>query len=209
MIDAGSTKSNARRATHDDRAVLLTTVVTAFTTEPAVNFFFGADYEQFAPDFFGFLFDTRMEGGEVWVVDDDNSSVVAASMWNTPMSPDAPSEYRRERWRALERRLPQRVRSRLDLYNALLHEHEPRTAHFYLGVLATDPLRRSRGHASAVIQPVLSQADEQGLDTFCETGTENNVAFYAKHDFEVSAIIALPDGPNVWWLHRPPKRIAA
>lgn len=201
-------KSNVRRATHGDRAALLTTVVTAFTTEPAVNFFFGDEYKQFASEFFGFLFDTRMAGGEVWVAEHD-SNVVAASMWNTPTSPDAPSEDGRKRWKIVERKLPQQVRTRLELYNALLHKHEPKTAHFYLGVLATDPSHRSRGHASAVMEPVLGQADEQGIDTFCETGTEGNVAFYARHGFEISAVIALPDGPMVWWLHRPPKRLAS
>jgi GNAT superfamily N-acetyltransferase len=83
------------------------------------------------------------------------------------------------------------------------HElHEP---HHYLGILGSDPQFRRTGAGSAVLAPVLERCDTEGLPAYLETQKEANIAYYARHRFEVVQKIEVPDCPPIWTLLRQPK----
>ena len=107
-------------------------------------------------------------------------------------------------WRAAADQFGQLIETRLDSYDAAVHDLAPRGDHYYLGVIASDPTARGRGHGAAVLQPGLAAADASGLPTFLETGTEGNVGFYARFGFGVSSELDLDDGTTIWCLTRPP-----
>jgi ribosomal protein S18 acetylase RimI-like enzyme len=91
-----------------------------------------------------------------------------------------------------------RAMSRIEI----AHPAEP---HFYLSVLGTAPERRRAGIASALIRPVLDRCDAERFPAYLETATERNVAFYARHGFEVQRRLELPGGaPTLWLLWRDP-----
>jgi GNAT superfamily N-acetyltransferase len=77
----------------------------------------------------------------------------------------------------------------------------------YLGVLATDPARQGEGLATAVLTPVLNEADRLGIACCLETSTVKNRSFYKRRDFTQATEILLPGGPDTWWLRRPPKGV--
>lgn len=79
--------------------------------------------------------------------------------------------------------------------------------HWYLWALGVDPPHQGRGVGSALLQPILTQADAAGLPCYLETETERNVTFYRRHGFEVAT--AGPDprqGVMVWTMVREPQR---
>lgn len=85
-----------------------------------------------------------------------------------------------------------------------LHPREP---HYYLAVLGTHPDHQGRGLGSAVLAPTLARADEEGVGCYLESSKESNVAFYARHDFEVTGThdVAGGRGPRMWLMWRDPQ----
>jgi predicted N-acetyltransferase YhbS len=75
---------------------------------------------------------------------------------------------------------------------------------WYLGVLATRPERRREGLATAVLRPILRQADRLGIACCLETSTPENRRFYERRGFTQATAVALPGGPATWWLRRAP-----
>ena len=108
-------------------------------------------------------------------------------------------------WRIAADQFGPEVEGRLDAYDARVHALEPGGDHYYLGVIASDPAARGRGHGAAVLRPGLEAADAAGLPTFLETGTESNVGFYRRFGFAVTDELDLDDGTRIWCLTRPPR----
>ncbi len=102
---------------------------------------------------------------------------------------------------SLGRRLPPALRCIAAIER--VHPHEP---HWYLGVLGTEPARQGKGIGGALMGPVLQRCDRDGLPAYLESSKEANVAFYARHGFEVTRPLDLPDGgPRVWPMWREPR----
>ena len=192
-----------RPAVQADRERILDVTTSAFVTEPAFAHFFADTYDVHARTFLGFLVDLRLAGGLVWVEEVDGV-VVAVSMWDPPGGPQLDAGTQWELWRAAADQLGPEVEARLDAYDNAVHDLAPPGAHYYLGVIASDPQARGRGHGSAVLLPGLGAADVAGLPTYLETGTAGNVGFYARFGFDVSHELDLRDGTRIWCLTRPP-----
>ena len=80
----------------------------------------------------------------------------------------------------------------------------PKEAHWYLGVLGTDPKHQNRGIGSALLRPVLARCDGGGDAAYLEASRPENVPYYERHGFEVVGEFQLPKGPPVWrMLHTP------
>lgn len=194
----------ARLATRDDREVAVLSIVRAFAADPLVRWFFPDDetYVQRASTFFGLLFDGRVDDGNVYVAGDG----AAVSMWDPPGGGSIAQAELDRRWDSeFEPGAGPGERERLEAYEEAANAMMPPETSWYLGVLATDPDRRRRGLASAVIAPVLERADREGLVAFLETGANENLEFYARAGFEVAEEVVLPDGPTLWGLRRSPR----
>jgi ribosomal protein S18 acetylase RimI-like enzyme len=78
-------------------------------------------------------------------------------------------------------------------------------SHWYLWLLGVDPARQGQGIGSALIRPVLQQADAARLPCSLETMTERNVRFYQQHGFRVVRQGRCPlGGPMAWAMWREP-----
>jgi GNAT superfamily N-acetyltransferase len=75
----------------------------------------------------------------------------------------------------------------------------------YLAILGSEPLYRGAGAGSAVLQPVLDRCDEQGLPAYLETQKESNLAYYARHAFDVVQKLEVHGVPPIWTLLRKPR----
>jgi ribosomal protein S18 acetylase RimI-like enzyme len=81
----------------------------------------------------------------------------------------------------------------------------PLDRHFYLATLGTVPAQRGQGFATAVLRPVLREADGESVCSFLETSAESNIAFYAKLGFQVVDHRRITGGgPDVWAMLRNP-----
>ena len=87
-----------------------------------------------------------------------------------------------------------------------VHKRLMRVPHWYLWLLGVAPDRQGHGYGSALLQPILARADEDGVPCYLETQTERNVAFYRRRGFEVAETGLMPgvDLP-VWYLVRSPQ----
>jgi len=89
---------------------------------------------------------------------------------------------------------------------ALLESHHPRSQHYYLGTLGTEPARQGHGVGSALLAPVLQRCDAEGIPAYLESSKEKNVPFYARHGFVVTEELQVPSGgPRLWLMWREPR----
>ena len=57
--------------------------------------------------------------------------------------------------------------------------------HYYLMIIAVEPEFQQQGIGSRLMQVGLKKADDEKLECFLETVTEEDVGFYLKHGFDV------------------------
>jgi GNAT superfamily N-acetyltransferase len=190
-----------RRAAPDEREGVAATVAAAFAQDPAWAFIFGEEYERLAGHFAAALFEVRVAFRTVWVTDD----LAAVAMWDSPDGSDAVPGHAESVWKRYRTIAGEDALGRLAIYNRAVAAAAPAEPHWYLGVLATDPRRRREGLASAVLAPVLDDADRAGLACCLETSTAENRRFYERRGFTDATDIVLPDGPATWWLRRAPQ----
>jgi GNAT superfamily N-acetyltransferase len=195
---ASSTRVVVREAVPQERAGVVATVVAAFAQDPAWAFILGEDYERLAPHFAGSLFDLRVARRNVWVSDD----LAAVAMWDSPDDDDDRDTDARSVWSRYRATAGEDGSRRLAQYNDAVAAVNATESHWYLGVLATDPGRRRQGLATAVMAPILSQADRLGIACCLETSTAANRRFYEGRGFDEATEIVLPGGPTTWWLRR-------
>jgi ribosomal protein S18 acetylase RimI-like enzyme len=137
-----------------------------------------------------------------------------SEVWTTPELSTAALWAPPKRWRTTLRQdaelarclLHPRLLSRAPLIArgliGLERRHPPHPPHWYLAVLGTDPSAQGQGHGSAVLQPVLTQCDADGVGAYLESSKERNLDFYARHGFRVTAELRLPRGPRMWAMWR-------
>lgn len=198
----------ARRLRPSEADAALGTVVAAFRHDPLLRWWFPDDatYAGLAGRFFGVLLQTRVEGGEVWVVD-AGGAIAAVSMWVPPggnlLGPEVVGERYAQVVAALPAPSAQRVAATDEVVDALL----PDVPHWYLGVLATHPDHRGAGAGTAVCAPVFDAADRSGTPIVLETANPANVGYYTRRGFAVLREAALAGPLTVHVMHRTPSAL--
>jgi GNAT superfamily N-acetyltransferase len=189
-----------RRALPGERSAVAATVAAAFADDPAWAFIFGEDYGRLAVHFAAALFDVRVGSQNVWVTDD----LAAVAMWDPPGKSDGARVGGESIWVRYRAIAGEEVLRRLASYNDAVAAVASPEANWYLGVLATHPERQRQGLATAVLTPMLREADRLGMACCLETSTAANRRFYERRGFTQATAIALPGGPTTWWLRRAP-----
>jgi GNAT superfamily N-acetyltransferase len=192
-----------RVATPADHAEMSEALGRAFGDDPLMNWLVpdATKRAEMLPAWFALGFRTIFKRREVHTTDDH----AGASVWA------APGEWKTKPFEMLTM-LPGSIRvvgfgafrRLVTALNAIekLHPHEP---HWYLEVLGTDPPHQRKGVGAALMKPVLSRCDADGLPAYLETQKESNVPYYRQHGFEVRAELDLPkDGPHLWTMWREP-----
>lgn len=88
---------------------------------------------------------------------------------------------------------------------AVERQHPPHPPHWYLAVVGTDPAAQGRGLGTAVLEPVLSQCDRDGVAAYLESSSERNLDYYARFGFRTTKALQLPRGPRMWPMWRQPR----
>ena len=146
--------------------------------------------------------------GDVWAAHADGK-VAGAAVW---LPPGAYPRGARRDFKTYLRTMPtfvysgKRVKRAVALLGAVDKAHkEVHGPHYYLAILGTDPEFQRTGAGSAVLAPVLERCDTEGLPAYLETQKEANIAYYARHRFELVQKLEVPGCPPVWTLIREPK----
>jgi GNAT superfamily N-acetyltransferase len=82
---------------------------------------------------------------------------------------------------------------------AKAHPSEP---HWYLAVLGVDPSHQGASVGGTLLRAGLARCDQQRLPAYLDTGKPENLAYYARFGFTVSAEIPIAGGPVAWLLRR-------
>ena len=93
---------------------------------------------------------------------------------------------------------------RLIILGGVMSEGHPHETHWYLNVLSTLPSRQGQGLGSAILKPVLEEADAEGLPCYLESSNPRNVSLYLRHGFTETGQLPLPDGPSLIQMWREP-----
>lgn len=129
-----------------------------------------------------------------------------------------PGEFPTSQWRLLQLgfyAIPfkvrlSRLRQALKQFDVMEehHKHDMPQPHWFLYLLGVAPAYQNQGIGSLLLQPMLQQADADGLPCYLETSTERGVRFYQRHGFEIIRTVQLTeDTPPFWTLARSPQPI--
>jgi GNAT superfamily N-acetyltransferase len=179
----------------------------AFWDDPLFNFFQPDLLAQHrGAGFFAAAIHDCAAHGEVWIarVGDSLGGVAA---WLPPGV--LPATSGRRALRQGRHVAPDLVRSpkRRTAYRLLneMTARHPHIEHWYLALLATDPLHQGRGIGRALLEPNLARADEVGVPTYLETQKESNLPYYERFGFTTLGTFSVDDSPPVWQMQREPR----
>ncbi len=85
------------------------------------------------------------------------------------------------------------------------HKHDIPQPHWYLFMLGVSPAYQRTGIGSLLLQPIIKQADKEGLPCYLETSTEGGVRFYQRLGFEVVRTGGIPEEIKFWTMKRSPQ----
>lgn len=194
--------SEVVHATAADSSAVAITLAKAFVDDPVKLFMCGGRslaIEQVAPFFAAFQKIQRAHGHVYRTARSE-----AAAIWAPPGEWKVPA-------RQIARHLPtfaklygRRTLANIGVLSQLERRH-PAAPHYYLEFIGTDPDHQGKGFATALIRPIVEQADLEGVGMYLESSKESNVAFYARFGFEVREELTLRrNGPPVWLMWRQP-----
>jgi ribosomal protein S18 acetylase RimI-like enzyme len=199
-----------RAATASDIPAVSRTLALAFADDPVKLFLCGGQrlsVERAAPFFTAFQ-RIQLPHGHVYTASardaDPSAAPGAAAIWAPPGS-----------WKVPFREIVRHSPTFLRLYGLRffpnlqvltdLEKRHPTEPHYYLEFIGTDPTQQSRGLGTALMQPMVEQADVEGVGMYLESSKESNVAFYSRFGFRVrEELTHRRNGPTQWLMWRPP-----
>jgi GNAT superfamily N-acetyltransferase len=193
------TDHGVRRADETELHALATTLASAFDDDPLTMWLFpnGAARRRKLPAFFRSLLRASLPLGEVYTTADGG----AVAIWNPPgtfpMGWYTDAKLGLTTVRLIRLRILQCARGLL-----YVQGHHPKTPHWYLQMLGTEPAAQGHGMGSAVMAPILERCDRTGERIYLESSKESNIPFYARHGFEVTEDVQVPRGPTLWAMWR-------
>jgi ribosomal protein S18 acetylase RimI-like enzyme len=137
---------------------------------------------------------------------DDAGILVGLCVWQRPGTYPLPAMAQaREMAGALRALIPRPPAVVKGLqYTLAMEKARPRHDHWYLCLLATDPMAWRRGIGTALLEPGLASIDDEGLPCYLETQKEANLAYYRRFGFEeTERLTPSPGGPPLFTMSRP------
>lgn len=84
-----------------------------------------------------------------------------------------------------------------------MRRRHPTAPHFYLATIGVHPDRQGIGVGGALLRPILIRADKEGVGCYLSTATQENVVWYKRYDFDVTAEFSpTRRWPTVWTMWR-------
>ncbi|MFX0024648.1 MAG: GNAT family N-acetyltransferase [Candidatus Hermodarchaeota archaeon] len=87
------------------------------------------------------------------------------------------------------------------IYNYINSKHRAlfSSQHWYLSVIAIDPLFQGRGFSHILLNSMFIQIDKQNLATFLDTNNKENIPIYKKHGFKILEKYEIPNTKLINW----------
>ena len=198
-----------KRATAADVSAVSTTLAKAFADDPIKLFLCGGRQlpTEKVATFFTAMQKIQAEHGLVFVASgaEPGTQSGAVAVWAPP-----------DTWKIPFRRIVRHTPTFVRLYGARflpnlqvltdMEKHHPTAPHYYLEFIGTDPAHQGKGLGTALMRPMIEQADVEGVGMYLESSKESNVAFYARFGFQVQHVLHhRRNGPPMWLMWRDPQ----
>ncbi len=147
-----------------------------------------------------------LAGGVVHVArEGPGGLVLGAALWDSPeQGPHSPVTLLRSGlWAAPVRLGVPAWRRRRSLGVVLAALESPRPC-WYLNAIGVDPAAQRGGVGSALINQMLIRIDDDALPAFLDTSAPDNLSYYERFGFRVTAESTLPNGIPLWGMTRQP-----
>jgi GNAT superfamily N-acetyltransferase len=198
--------TDVRLATPDDRELVARIAAEGFYDDPVLSWVCrdaGRRLEQLV-NLMGGLFDDMVpERGTVHLLD-----ASCTALWRRPdfdqVRPASERMQDAESSAAEPGPFSDEEVERLIILGGVMAEGHPHEPHWYLNVVSTLPSRQSQGLGSAILRPVLADADENGWPCYLESSNPRNVSLYLRQGFVETGELSLPDGPSLTQMWREP-----
>jgi len=176
----------------------------AFAQDPLTGFLLqtGPTYRARVTQFFSLLMKARIALNMPVLVARGTDSIHGAVMGYTTARSAWPSDLGEE-WGRFEQAIPG-ASDRMALYDEIAEKYKPLVAHYYLGVIGTDPTMHGRGLGTQLIRSFcgLSASDPLSGGIYLETANPSNVGFYERAGFVVTGQGKLGDA-TLWCMFLP------
>lgn len=149
-------------------------------------------------------------GGVEVAVNSEGAERGAATMGGAAIW-DPPGKWKQTVWStllmgpAMLRALGRRTDAGLAVERSLeaVHPNEP---HWYLSAIGTAGSARGGGYGKALLQSRLESCDRERLPAYLESSKADNISYYERFGFEVTAEVAIPGGgPTFYPMWRNPR----
>lgn len=196
-----TTDLHVRRAGATDRGALADTLAEAFLDDPFMSWWMPDPQRRrrLLPAGFALIVDAYRPFDELYVTEPEP---VACAVW-MPAGRGLTEEQEEQLVTAMVGVVDEDA-DRLLCALERMAEHHPIEPHAYLFLLGTRARWQSRGLGTALLGEVLRRCDRDGTPAYLEATSPANRRLYLRHGFTVVGEIALPDGPPLWPMWRPP-----
>ena len=145
-------------------------------------------------------------GGSVQVAHEGDSAVLGVALWDSPEQGQhsAFTLLRSGLWAAPVQLGVSGYLRRRALGSVLAALESPRPC-WYLNAIGVEPSAQRKGAGSALISHMLTRIDADALPAFLDTSAPDNLGYYERFGFLVSAESTLPNGIPLWGMTRLPK----
>lgn len=197
VVPQPGTSVEVRPVATDDIPTLSQALARAFYDDPVSRYLFPEDNRRAKrlERYFRFQIRTMfLPRGEAWTTRD----LLAASLWMPPH--DWPPTMAEGVSQLPVLAILGRRTGRAMRLMQVLEARHPRTRHFYLGTIGTDPSTQGKGYGSALMRVVLNRCDAESLPSYLESSKESNLSFYRQHGYEVVDEVLIPRTEAKLWL---------
>lgn len=190
--------SDIRAARPDEADACIATLTHGFAGDPGVRWMYPdpLQYQQHFPRF-ARAFGSRAFGQGTAQCADDHR---AAALWLAPgVAPDEDALAA-----LIEGSVCARDRASVFAMFEALGRHHPDAPHWYLPLIAADPIQQGMGMGSALLRHGLAAFDAQRLPVYLEATSARSVPLYRRHGFEVLGSIQIGTSPPIFPMLRRP-----
>lgn len=189
-------------AARSDQAAIVETLSLAFQDDPAISWIMpdAARRKARLPILFETLFTSDLPAGMVLKSPDNE----ACSLWRAPGKADIGP------WELVKSLIPMLrvfgsgIARGIAVSNALDAHHPKGFSYWYLHFVGVRPEWQGKGWGGAIIREGLARSAAEGVPSYLETATPQNVPLYLRLGFEIVDEWDVPGGgPHFWSMLRP------
>jgi ribosomal protein S18 acetylase RimI-like enzyme len=194
-------------ASPSDIAEAVGCLATAFAQDPITGFLLqaGQGYRARVTQFFSLLMRARIALGMPVFVARGARGIDGATMGYSTVRSSWPANLTEE-WDRFEQEIPG-MTDRMAIYDEVANNFKPRTPHYYLGVIGTEPTLQGSGIGTLLLKSfcAVSANDPLSSGVYLETAQPSNVGFYERAGFVETGRGSLGDA-TLWCMYLPHER---